>query len=124
MTQEQLRMQMLAGIITESQYKEKIEEWGGGIPDDPNSYFGKIDAKRKAKNAEWEERNKLPFSSRKTVEAGDIVEYDGKKWMIMYIYDDGDVDLKLTQPFRDEMGITKIGDPRAYAEKVPRSEIR
>ena len=26
MTQEQLRMQMLAGIITESQYKEKIEE--------------------------------------------------------------------------------------------------
>ena len=26
MTQEQLRMQMLAGILTESQYKEKIEE--------------------------------------------------------------------------------------------------
>ena len=26
MTQEQLRMQMLAGVITESQYKEKIEE--------------------------------------------------------------------------------------------------
>lgn len=26
MTQEQLRMQMLAGIITESQYKEKMEE--------------------------------------------------------------------------------------------------
>jgi len=26
MTQEQLRMQMLAGIITESQYKEKLEE--------------------------------------------------------------------------------------------------
>lgn len=26
MTQEQLRMQMLAGLITESQYKEKIEE--------------------------------------------------------------------------------------------------
>jgi len=26
MTQEQLRMQMLAGIITESQHKEKIEE--------------------------------------------------------------------------------------------------
>jgi hypothetical protein len=26
MTQEQLRMQMLAGIITESQYKEKIQE--------------------------------------------------------------------------------------------------
>jgi hypothetical protein len=101
-----------------------LKEWGGGMPDNPNSYFGKIDAKRKAKNAEWEERNKLPFSSRKTVEAGDIVEYDGKKWMIMYIYDDGDVDLKLTQPFRDEMGITKIGDPRAYAEKVPRSEIR
>ena len=26
MTQEQLRMQMLAGIITESQYKEKLNE--------------------------------------------------------------------------------------------------
>jgi hypothetical protein len=26
MTQEQLRMQMLAGIITEGQYKEKLEE--------------------------------------------------------------------------------------------------
>ena len=26
MTKEQLRMQMLAGIITESQYKEKMEE--------------------------------------------------------------------------------------------------
>ena len=39
-------------------------------------------------------------------------------------YDDGDVDLKMQQPFRDEMGITKVGDPRAYAEKVPRSEIR
>jgi hypothetical protein len=34
MTKEQLRMQMLAGIITESQYKEKLQsilkEWGGG----------------------------------------------------------------------------------------------
>jgi cell division protein FtsI/penicillin-binding protein 2 len=26
MTQEQLRMQMLAGVITEGQYKEKLEE--------------------------------------------------------------------------------------------------
>ena len=26
MTQEQLRMQMLAGIITEGQYKEKMDE--------------------------------------------------------------------------------------------------
>jgi cell division protein FtsI/penicillin-binding protein 2 len=26
MTQEQLRMQMLAGVITEDQYKEKLEE--------------------------------------------------------------------------------------------------
>jgi len=30
MTQEQLRMQMLAGIITESQYKTMLNEWGGG----------------------------------------------------------------------------------------------
>jgi hypothetical protein len=124
MTQEQLRMQMLAGIITEGQYKEKMEEWGGGMPEDPNSIFGKIDAKRQAKNAEREERNRLPVSSREKIEAGDAVEYDGKKWMIMYVYDDGDVDLKMMQSFRDEMGITKIGDPRSYAEKVPRSEIK
>ena len=124
MTQEQLRMQMLAGIITEGQYKEKIKEWGGGMPEDPNSIFGKIDAKRQAKNAEYDERNKLPVSLRGTLEAGDTVEYDGKKWMIMFIYPDGDLDLKMMQSFRDKMGITKIGDPRSYAEKVPRSEIK
>ena len=124
MTQEQLRMQMLAGIITESQYKEKMEEWGGGMPENPNSIFGKIDAKRQAKNAEYDERNKLPVSLRGTLEAGDMVEYDGKKWMVMFIYPDGDLDLKMTQPYRDEMGITKIGDPRAYIEKISRSEIR
>ena len=124
MTQEQLRMQMLAGIITESQYKEKMEEWGGGMPENPNSIFGKIDAKRQAKNAEYNERNKLPVSLRGTLEAGDMVEYDGKKWMVMFIYPDGDLDLKMTQPYRDEMGITKIGDPRAYIEKISRSEIR
>ena len=124
MTQEQLRMQMLAGIITEGQYKEKMEEWGGGMPEDPNSIFGKIDAKRQAKNAEYDERNKLPVSLRGTLEAGDTVEYDGKKWMIMFIYPDGDLDLKMIQSFRDKMGITKIGDPRSYAEKVPRSEIK
>jgi hypothetical protein len=124
MTQEQLRMQMLAGIITESQYKEKMEEWGGGMPENPNSIFGKIDAKRQAKNAEYNERNKLPVSLRGTLEAGDMVEYDGKKWMVMFIYPDGDLDLKMTQSYRDEMGITKIRDPRAYIEKISRSEIR
>jgi len=30
MTKEQLRMQMLAGIITEGQYKTMLNEWGGG----------------------------------------------------------------------------------------------
>jgi len=101
--------------------KEEIQsilsEWGGGIPD-PR------DAERYAKERAWDERQKLPVASRGQLEAGDVVEYDGKKWMIMYIYDDGDVDLKMQQPFRDEMGITKIGDPRAYAEKVSRSEIK
>jgi hypothetical protein len=105
-------------------HKKSLKEWGGGMPEDPNSYFGKMNAKRRDQNAEWERRNKLPVSFRETLEAGDIVDYDGKKWMIMYIYDDGDVDLKMQQPFRDEMGITKVGDPRAYAEKVPRSEIK
>jgi len=50
-----------------------LKEWGGGLPDDPNSHFGKMNAKRQAQNAEWERRNKLPVSSRKTLEAGDIV---------------------------------------------------
>ena len=124
MTQEQLRMQMLAGIITEGQYKEKMEEWGGGMPEDPNSIFGKIDAKRQAKNAEYDERNRLPFTSRETLEAGYVVEYDGKKWMVMFIYDDGDVDLKMQKSYSDKIPNVKIGDPRVYAEKVPRSELR
>jgi hypothetical protein len=113
----------LRQIIIE-ELQSVLKEWGGGMPEDPNSYFGKMNAKRRDQNAEWERRNKLPVSFRETLEAGDIVDYDGKKWMIMYIYDDGDVDLKMQQPFRDKMGITKVGDPRAYAEKVPRSEIK
>ena len=36
MTQEQLRMQMLAGIITESQYAAKLNE----IEGDPEDYYG------------------------------------------------------------------------------------
>jgi hypothetical protein len=36
MTQEQLRMQMLAGIITEGQYKEKVGE--GEDDNDPSSF--------------------------------------------------------------------------------------
>jgi hypothetical protein len=36
MTQEQLRMQMLAGIITESQYAAKLNEMEG----DPEDYYG------------------------------------------------------------------------------------
>ena len=39
MTQEQLRMQMLAGIITEGQYKEKLEEWGGGNSENDRREF-------------------------------------------------------------------------------------
>jgi hypothetical protein len=37
MTQEQLRMQMLAGIITESQYKEKLNEFMIPIINRPSS---------------------------------------------------------------------------------------
>ena len=89
-----------------------LKEWGGGIIDPRGD-------EESSKAREWERRQK----NRGVLMSGDIVEYDGKKWMIMYIYDDGDIDLKMQQPFRDEMGITKIGDPRAYAEKVSRSEI-
>jgi hypothetical protein len=39
MTQEQLRMQMLAGIITESQYKEKLNEEDGNFK---GLNFGKL----------------------------------------------------------------------------------
>jgi hypothetical protein len=101
--------------------KEEIQsilsEWGGGIPD-PR------DAERYAKERAWDERQKLPAASRGQLEAGDVVEYDGKKWMITFIYPDGDLDLKMQKPFRDEIPNLKIGDPRAYAEKVSRSEIK
>ena len=112
-----MKKDQLKQIIRE-ELQSVLKEWGGGLPEDPNSYFGKINAKRQAQNTEWERRNKLPISFRGGLEAGDLVDYDGKKWMVMH------VDLKMQQPFRDEMGITKVGDPRAYAEKVPRSEIR
>ena len=61
---------------------------------------------------------------KENMEAGDIVEYDGKKWMIMFIYPDGDLDLKMQKPYRDEFPNLKIGDPRIYAEKVSRSEVK
>ena len=77
--------------------KEEIQsilsEWGGGIPD-PR------DAERYAKERAWDERQKLPAASRGQLEAGDVVEYDGKKWMITFIYPDGDLDLKMQKPFR------------------------
>jgi len=38
MTQEQLRMQMLAGIITEGQYKVKLNEDEDEDDNDPNSF--------------------------------------------------------------------------------------
>ena len=41
MTKEQLRMQMLAGIITEGQYKVKLNEINSQI--DPNNPPNKID---------------------------------------------------------------------------------
>ena len=56
MTQEQLRMQMLAGIITESQYKEKMEEvneryeqWDGkpSVAFYVLQYFKEDDSRRK-----------------------------------------------------------------------------
>jgi len=40
MTQEQLRMQMLAGIITEGQYKETLNEENEKMFDDKNKAFG------------------------------------------------------------------------------------
>jgi hypothetical protein len=40
MTQEQLRMQMLAGIITEGQYKEMLNEANENMFDDNNKAFG------------------------------------------------------------------------------------
>ena len=49
MTQEQLRMQMLAGIITEGQYKEKLNEWAIDpvaciIEDNELDRFGEYDS--------------------------------------------------------------------------------
>lgn len=61
---------------------------------------------------------------KENMEAGDVVEYDGKKWMIMFIYPDGDLDLKMQKSYRDEFPNLKIGDPRIYAEKVSRSEVK
>ena len=42
MTKEQLRMQMLAGIITESQYKEKVEEFNANYGPGRADYPGNV----------------------------------------------------------------------------------
>jgi hypothetical protein len=44
MTQEQLRMQMLAGIITEGQYKEKIDEFNANYGPGRADYSGNVDS--------------------------------------------------------------------------------
>ena len=43
MTKEQLSMQMLAGIITEGQYKEKIEEFNANYGPGSATYSGNVD---------------------------------------------------------------------------------
>lgn len=91
-------------------------EYGKGDDREDNAAY--------AKERAWDERQKLPSRLREPLEAGDVVEYDGKKWMIMFIYPDGDLDLKMERPYRDEIPNLKIGDPRLYAEKVSRSEIK
>ena len=77
-----------------------------------------------AKERAYDERQKLPASARGKLVVGDVVEYDGKKWMIMFIYPDGDLDLKMQKPYRDEIPNLKVGDPRIYIEKIPQSEIQ
>jgi hypothetical protein len=57
---------------------------------------------KQAKNAEYDERNRLPLTSRE-------IPYDGKKWMVMFIYDDGDVDLKMQKAYSDKIPNVKIG---------------
>ena len=91
-------------------------EYGKGDDSDSKAAY--------AKERAYDARQKLPVSSRGELEAGDVVEYDGKKWMIMFIYPDGDLDLKMQKPYRDEFPNLKIGDPRIYAEKVSRSEVK
>ena len=65
MTKEQLRMQMLAGIITESQYKEEIEELDSmgkigksypapGAEDSVSNEEDKKDEDKKEKNLTWD----------------------------------------------------------------------
>jgi hypothetical protein len=97
--------------------KGKLKEWGGGISD-PN------DVRKYSKEREWEERQKTPTSSRGKLMAGDIIKYDGKKWMILFIHPDGNLDLKMQKPYRDEIPNLKIGDPRIYIEYIPQSKIK
>jgi hypothetical protein len=70
MTQEQLRMQMLAGIITESQYKEKMEEIDS---------YGRVGKQYPAPGYEKMASSTQPSSSPQSIEqlrkkAGDLYE--------------------------------------------------
>ena len=65
MTQEQLRMQMLAGIITEGQYKAKLNEKDStGKVGEPGGFMGFVQhLKDKGINIEKEETNTIPLDA-------------------------------------------------------------
>jgi hypothetical protein len=71
MTQEQLRMQMLAGVITESQYKEELEEIS------PADY----------KNIPSEIRSELNKMIHRYIETDPNADYSDYKGLIGAIYD-------------------------------------
>jgi hypothetical protein len=99
MKKEQLRMQMLAGIITEGQYKEKLEEF--------NANYGSFDSEM---NEVEEERKydeditkktykygfyKLVYPNTPQYEIGDEVRVkDGRKIKIVTITDKKEIPYK------------------------------
>ena len=72
MTKEQLRMQMLAGIITEGQYKEKLEEFNANYGPGSATYSGNVD--KSLENYNVEETVKHPKGIEAKVYSNGIIE--------------------------------------------------
>jgi len=113
MTQEQLRMQMLAGIITESQYKEKMEE------EDSYGRVGKSYPAPSTPEPIKQIYRVISDISRKKIFLGRPIETDRK---VVY-FDDNDSFYSPLKKYTKEGGerngcLSSIGDTHQYPEPI------
>ena len=110
MKKEQLRMQMLAGIITEGQYKEKLEEFNANYGPGSATYSGNVD--KSLENYNVEETVEHPKGIEAKVYSNGIIELcKNDKRITAY---------KFSSEFARKRGFEKI---KEYFEKNSEKDI-